>query len=418
MEKKTIQDSISSIDILILLLVLGITFIDTINGFLLKNDLLSISKPYKFIILSLMALKLVLTLKVSKYFILVIICFTSFFTGYFYYFLQNYDITLFVQNFIESTKYFIWPISFIYFRRLYLKSEEKGLKIALQIINISYLVLLFNIFLGLLGLGYKFYQFYNTGLKGFFFSGNEFSLLFILLTWVKAWQIKIQDVKKYYFFILFSLFLAFNIGSKTTILGVLGIFFIIQFSNITVDFGKIQLKKIIFGLIGVLISPLIIMGFVIGNKSYFDDFILKRLEIYNYDLLTWFLSKRNLVARDSLKEFKGLDLMSKYFGQGEISFQQNTHIVELDFVDLMLNHGYVGLFFYCSIILIFLLMLKTRFSQTPLNKCLFYFYLIIILFLSNLSGHIINTGVPGFFIGMIFAITFIPIGALKKTKLI
>ncbi len=413
-----IKRDFSYLDFSIILLIMGITIVDTFNGVLVMNELFSISKPYKFLILTLMILKLISSIKVNKYFVLVILCFSSFFIGYVYYFFVNYDLSLFIQNLIESIKYFIWTISFIYFRALYLKSEEKGLILTLQIINVSYIILLFNIFIGLLGWGYQFYPAYNTGIKGLFFSGNEFSLLFILLTWIKAWQIRIIDVKKYYIFIIFSLFLAFNIGSKTTILGVLGIFFIIQISNIKVDFRKIRLTEIIIGTVSILMLPLVILGFVIGNKSYFNDFILKRLEIYNYDFLTWFLSKRNLVARDSLEKFKDLDLMSKYFGQGESSFQNNVHMVELDFVDLMLNHGYIGLFFYCIIVLIFLRIISKKYSQAPINKCLFYFYIIIILFLSNLSGHIINTGVPGFFMGMLFAMTYISKKTLLKHKFV
>lgn len=413
-----ITHNISSIDLSILILILGITLIDTFNGILVMNDYFSISKPYKFVILIMMTLNLMLSHRINKYFILVFLCFSSFFIGYFYYFLGNGNFLLFVQNLIESTKYFIWPISFIYFRAFFLKSYDRGLKLVWHIINFSYLILLINIFIGLIGLGYQFYPAYDTGIKGFFFSGNEFSLLFVLLTWIKSWQLRIIGPKKYYAFIIFSLFLAFNIGSKTTILGVLAIFLVIQLSNITVNLRKISPRRILIGFIGILILPLVIWIFVISNKSYFNDFILKRLEIYNYDLLTWFLSKRNLVAIDSLKKFDSLNIMSKYFGQGESSFQNNMHMVELDFIDLMLNHGYIGLFLYSIIILIFIKLLLKNYHLFPINKCVFYFYIIIILILSNLSGHIINTGVPGFFMGMLFSITFSSKEALIKTRLL
>src|SRR5690606_37997092 len=111
----------SGIDILILLMIMGITIIDSFNGVLVMNDWLSISKPYKFLILLLMLLRLLSNGKLNKHSLVLLFSFISFFIGYSVYFLSNLDFPLFVLNFIESTKYFIWPTSFIYFRMLYLQ---------------------------------------------------------------------------------------------------------------------------------------------------------------------------------------------------------------------------------------------------------------------------------------------------------
>lgn len=393
----------TSLDLLILLLILGITFVDTINGVLVTNDFISVSKPYKFLILVLMILKMATTLKVNKIQLLILISFSSFFIGYFGYFLTGGEFTLLVQNFIESVKYFIWPISFVYFSKLYSSKNTITTKLVYKIIGISYLVLLANIFIGLLGFGYQFYPRYDTGVKGFFFSGNEFSLLFILLTFFTAWKIHLKSSLKYYVFMIFSLFLAFNIGSKTTILGVIGIFFIILISNTKVSLLNVKPKRIaLFG--GMILTlPLLGWAFIRANQNYFDNFIFKRLKIYNYDFVTWVLSKRNLVAKEGFEVFGDLNMFSKFFGQGEESFQSNFDIIELDFIDLFLNHGYLGFICYFLLILVVLKNISRSYKKSSFNRALLYLYIMIIFFLANLAGHIINTGIPGFFIGMIFA---------------
>jgi len=393
----------TNLNLLILLLILGITFVDTINGFLVTNNFISVSKPYKFFILVLMILKLVSTLRVNKTQLLILISFTSFFIGYFAYLIETGNLTLFGQNFIESVKYFIWPISYVYFSKLYSDKKNSTTKLVYKIIGISYLVLLANIFIGLFGFGYQFYPRYDTGVKGFFFSGNEFSLLFILLTFFMAWKIHLRSPTRYYAFMILSLFLAFNIGSKTTILGVVGIFLIILTSNTKVSLVRAKPKKIALFAALFLILPILGWAFVKANQNYFDNFIFKRLKIYNYDFVTWVLSKRNLVAKEGFEVFNNLNIFSKFFGQGEESFQTNFDIIELDFIDLFLNHGYLGFFFYFLLLFSILKDLFRNYKKSNFNKALLYLYLMVVFFLANLAGHIINTGVPGFFIGMIFA---------------
>src|SRR5690606_16553775 len=114
-----------NIDVLIILLIMGITIIDSFNGVFITNDWFSISQPYKVSLLLLMLLRLLINGRSNKYSILLLCTFLSFFIGYFGYFLSNLKFTLFIQNLTESTKYFIWPISFIYFRMLYKQNKEK-----------------------------------------------------------------------------------------------------------------------------------------------------------------------------------------------------------------------------------------------------------------------------------------------------
>lgn len=400
--KRNLIKKISGLDKLILFLILGITFLDTINGPLITKEIISISKPYKFLILLLMVLRMALALKVNRTQLLIIISFSSFFIGYFITLILNRDITLFALNFIESIKYFIWPISFVYFTKLY-SDHPKISSFIFKIVLISYLVIVTNIFLGLLGFGYQFYPNYDTGVKGFFYSGNEFSLLFILLTFCISWKTYQLGSYKYYLFMIFSLFLAFKIGSKTTIIGVAGIFLIILVSNIKISLSKIRPKRFFLYLMLIFILPIVGWIFVMANKTYFDNFIFKRIEIYEFDLVTWVLSKRNLVAQEGFEVFGKLSTGAKFFGQGEETFQRGFDIVEIDFLDLLFNHGFFGLFLF---LLVILKIFREIFRSAKGNNFkigLVYFYVLIVFFLANLSGHIINTGVPGFFLGMIFA---------------
>ena len=396
------KTKIQYLDVLILLLLIGVTFVDTLNGPLLRNELPSISKPYKFLILALMVLRIAASLKINRIQFLITISFFCFFLGYFSTFIVNGDFLLFIQNFIESIKYLIWPTSFVYFSKLYANNTNSS-KLVFKIIIVSYLVIIANIFLGILGFGYQFYPRYNTGVKGFFYSGNEFSLLFILLTFYIACRCYFISQTRFYIFILFSLFLAFNIGSKTTIMGVAGIFLIVLISNTKMSLLKIKPQKLlIYGVIS-LVLPVVTFLFFKANRVYFDEFIFKRLEIYNYDFVTWFLSKRNLVAKEGIEEFYELPWFFKIFGQGEATFQSNFDIVEIDFLDLLFNHGYLGFICFLVLILVVFKALVRRKKDNSFTTGLVYLYILIMFFLSNLSGHIINTGIPGFFLGMIFA---------------
>ena len=198
-----------ALDTLILVMILGITFIDTVNGPLVTQEWFSISKPYKFSILIFMVVRLVTWNKIHLTHTLVFFAFSSFFIGYVASFIMDKDISLFAANFIESLKYFIWPISFVYFAKLFQQNPNVS-SFIFKIILISYLVLVGNIFLGILGFGYQFYPNYDTGVKGFFYSGNEFSLLFILLTFCLAWKVFFKGSTFYYAFMIFSLFLTMS----------------------------------------------------------------------------------------------------------------------------------------------------------------------------------------------------------------
>lgn len=383
---------------------MGITIIDSFNGIFITNDWFSISQPYKFSLLLLMLLRLLINGRPNKYSILLLFAFLSFFTGYFIYFLSNLNISLLIQNLVESTKYFIWPISFIYFRMLYMQNKEKLIKYVLFAFKVSYFVVILNIFLGILGFGYDFYPRYNTGTKGFFFSGNEFSLLFILLTYIMAWKLYHNRKSKYILFCLFSLFLSFQIGSKTAILGVFILILVIGISHTKINLLRVSVKKIIVIFFSILSVCMAGWFFIMTNKAYINDFILKRLEGYNYELITWFLSKRNLVAADGYRIFKEWNFSHRLFGKGEASFQQSFRMVELDYIDLLMNHGYVGLTLYLAFIIsIFTFLYR---NKSPFNKFMCYTYILLIFVLANMSGHIINTGITGFFMGMVFAMPY------------
>ncbi|WP_435315031.1 hypothetical protein [Cellulophaga fucicola] len=401
-----------TIDLFIIVLIMGITIVDSLNGFLITQGWFSFSKPYKFLVLVLMVLRLTLTGRINKYSLLLFFSFASFFTGYVIYFVFNLSFNLLLRNLIESIKYFIWPISFIYFKNIYSRSNKNLLKYILLAINVSYVVVFINIVIGILGYGYVFYRSYNTGTKGFFYSGNEFSLLFLLLTYIVGWRIFKKSKIKYFFFTLLSLFLAVKIGSKTAILGV---FLFSVFTSISnVNFLKLSVKKIAFLFFSAVATIFVSFFLIKMNERYVNGFILKRLEAYNYDLVTWFLSKRNLVAIDGYEIFIENNLFFRIFGQGEVAFQQKFRIIELDFVDLLMNHGYLGLVSYLFFIVVVFFFLYKNQSTSPFNKFIFYTFILVMIFLSNMSGHIINTGIPGFFIGMIFSMPFLERGFYEE----
>lgn len=386
---------------------MGITVVDSFNGVLVMNNWLSISKPYKFLILLLMLLRLVVNGKPNKYTLIIFLSFTTFFIGYFAFFISNLDFTLFTQNLIESTKYFIWPISFIYFRMLYLQNNGKKINFIILAFEISYFIVLFNILIGILGFGYEFYPRYSTGTKGFFFSGNEFSLLFLLLTYIMAWRLLKRSKRKYIFFCLISLFLAIKIGSKTAILGVFLLVILVGLSHVKFNLMKLSLKKAAILLVSTLFISMAGWFFVKMNKAYINDFIIKRLEGYNYELITWFLSKRNLVAIEGFKIFNDFNLFYKFFGIGEASFHDIYRMIEIDFVDLLMNHGYIGLTTYLLfIVMVFSFLYKNR-NINSFSKFIFSLYILVVFILANMSGHIINTGIPGFFIGMILSMPYL-----------
>ena len=393
---------------LICLLFIGLLPIDTINGILLHNNIplpISVAQVYKSILLILLVFKIAFRPRFLLYTLLV---FCVLFIPSIYQIFKLKQISHLFPDVIKISRYLTIILSFYFFANYF--QNNRGEKLIFKVIYISYAVVVVNILLKYLGLGYPMYPFNNIGSRGFFFAGNEISVLLLILSAIIGKQLWIQRRYILYFIIGFlSIFTALTISSKTSMIGVGIIFLIIPLKR--PSFKMINFKAILrYGLFIVILAPLVIISswsFIKNSKIYerFAYFYEK------HDFLTFIYSNRNTFFFEYFEIYEeDYNFLEKFIGIGQTAYEELSEMqtVEIDIIDILFAQGILGVIIFTSLIAFVLLQsLKLSFSSTY-NYANFTFLMCILLFaISNFTGHTFNSGMAGPFIGLTFALMYI-----------
>jgi len=400
---------LKTLDRYILLVMFLLLPIDMLNGILLKTGIIlpiSIGQFFKIIVLFFVFVRL--AVKPNKL-IFIFVSFILLLLPTFYQLLNGNEGVSLLFDVIKISKYITPLVCFMFFVDVIKNDHKKNTNLIFKLVNFSYLILIGNIFLKYVGLGYPMYEFGEIGSKGFFYAGNEISALLIILSSIIAYRLWMDNSKfKYFLFLLLNIFVGVTVSSKTGIFGIIIVFLLLPIRG---SFLKINIKKllIIVSSVFVIIPSIII---------YYWDYILKstvfiRLNYFwnKFDILTFLLSNRNNFFNDAFDIYKeNYNLFEKTIGVGQSRYEYlNDNItVEIDIIDIFFSLGLIGLILFL-LFNIYLFIQSIKFKRTQINVySSFVFLMVFILFIiSTTAGHVYSSGMSAVFIGLLFSLMFI-----------
>lgn len=396
------------LDILICVLFIGLLPIDTLNGILLHNNIplpISIAQLYKSVLLVLLIFKIAFR---PRFLFYTSIIFFILFMPSVFQTVKSGQISHLFPDIIKTSRYLTIILSFYFFVNYF--QNHRGERIIFQIVFISYLVVVVNILLKYVGLGYPMYDFGDIGSRGFFYAGNEISVLLLILSAIIGKRLWIQRRYILYFIIgLLSIFTALTIASKASMAGILLVLLLVPIKRPTIE--KINFRAMFrYGSFIMILTPLLIIASweFIKNSKVYERFI----HFYEkHDFLTFIYSNRNTFFFDYLEIFKlEYSFLEKFIGVGQTVYEDLSEMqtVEIDIIDILFAQGIFGVLVFISLIVFILLQsLKLSFFN-KYNYANFTFFMCVLLFvISSFSGHTFNSGMAGPFIGLAFALMYI-----------
>ena len=361
-----------------------LAIVDTINGFFLNKGIASpIGIIFKAFIL-LVACKMLSSLPKFKGLLFFTCIYIPFFLTII---ILNTDCQIGVT--ITHLLKFV-NVVFIYYAAVVIfKSENISEKKIHTIFYLNSIVLLLNIYVGLLGIGYYAYE-NNLGCKGFIYAHNEMSGMQAVLFGVSYYFIYDRYASKKMLLLLVNCFLlvaALLVATKAGILLVLLCLILVPWvhmkNGILYSFLRMSKKKLI--ILFSIICLISYYGYVlldysgaIGRWTYFFD----------KNGVNAIYSSRDIFWEEEKTEWEEGNLGVKLFGMG------GSRTVEMDQADTLLNYGIVGIIIVYSFY--FLLTVKA-FRKRKINPYAYFVFGmdVFILAASCFAGHLLFSGLMG-----------------------
>lgn len=361
-----------------------LAIVDTINGFFLNKGIASpIGIIFKAFIL-LVACKMLSSLPKLKGLLFFTCIYIPFFLTII---ILNTDSQIGVT--ITHLLKFV-NVVFIYYAAVVIfKSENISEKKIHTIFYLNSIVLLLNIYVGLLGIGYYAYE-NNLGCKGFIYAHNEMSGMQAVLFGVSYYFIYDRYASKKMLLLLVNCFLlvaALLVATKAGILLVLLCLILVPWvhmkNGILYSFLRMSKKKLI--ILFSIICLISYYGYVlldysgaIGRWTYFFD----------KNGVNAIYSSRDIFWEEEKTEWEEGNLGVKLFGMG------GSRTVEMDQADTLLNYGIVGIIIVYSFY--FLLTVKA-FRKRKINPYAYFVFGmdVFILAASCFAGHLLFSGLMG-----------------------
>jgi hypothetical protein len=376
--------NLAIIDYIVYLCLCIYLIVDTFNGITIIKYSISISQVFKSFILFLVIISILhrnnnQQLIISLYILLLILSIL--------FSINKAKIDIY-STLLYIIKSITMPLFYTYFCTI-LKNgpASKHSSAFSNIFNINCIILLLNIIIGILGYGYNVYE--NFGVKGYFYAGNEVSLLFCCF----YYYILLNRKRHLLIVYLLAFVCSILIGTKTAVLSYI-LISIIDFYYKQTKNTKFIIKLFFPFILVVVIECL----YFIIKKTEFYQFIEYRIigHIGQTDLLNLLLSGRIYFLQNTYNVWKNNFSLSTFlFGLGIQS--PILKGIEIDFFDTFFTLGIIWLliilFFYIKIIYL---------SIIKKNKKLFFFN-IIILTISFTAGHVWSGVMAGVFFSYINA---------------
>ncbi|MBR2678376.1 MAG: O-antigen ligase family protein [Bacilli bacterium] len=251
----------------------------------------------------------------------------------------------------------------------------------------------------LLGIGYETYEITKAGTLGFYNSANEISGIISLLTPIMF--IIIVESKKIIpsmILIIMYLIVILMIGTKTPLLSLmitLG-FAVLYFWIHSIKAKKYKNIAISLGIIMIAVAGLIC---IIPKTTFYQNIEvhLKFLKVDEVEDIVesekvfdhFIFSQRLTFKRHRLKDYKKASLYQKAFGIGYLKKGKETKMIEMDYFDILYNHGLIGfiIFFGTFIYVVYKVFMQKK--AFTFSRYMFDVSLVLIVLLSFFTGHIL-----------------------------
>ena len=281
-------------------------------------------------------------------------------------------------------------VVFIYYAAVVIfKSESISEKKIQAIFYINSIVLLLNIYMGLLGIGYYAYE-NNLGCRGFIYAHNEMSGMQAVLFGVSYYFIYDRYASRKTVLLLVNCFLlvaALLVATKAGILLVVLCLILVPWvhmkNGILYSVLRMSKKKLL-----ILLSIVCLMSYygyvlldysgAIGRWAYFFD----------KNGVNAIYSSRDIFWEEEKTEWEEGSLGVELFGMG------GSRTVEMDQADTLLNYGIAGIIIVYSF---YLSLVVKAFRKRKINPyARFVFGLdVFILAASCFAGHLLFSGLMG-----------------------
>jgi len=320
-------------------------------------------------------------------------------------------IEFFIADFAAVIKIMMPLIVFLYLSTVYKVAPlftEKWIRLGLWS-NLS--ILLANLAIGAMGFGRSSYELSNdtsVGSNGYIYAANELGAALIVLFGF-ALHMFWNNYKKYYLAMaLLTMICGVLVATKTAMLSAFLLVFLIPLFNERQLFFRLTWLKMKLLLPALTLAAIVVIFIV--------DF-LKGLGLY--EKMTWVLSQKGVIGiiwsgRDEFsKELLNIyayhsTLFQQVFGQGGGGVAEHVGLkysAEVDSVDTLVWFGFLGLLICLAMPIYFIRRAaKSLLKPTSMFAPCVLLVNIILLFLSQLSGHVWMSGTLGISLGLLNAL--------------
>ena len=307
----------------------------------------------------------------SNIYLIIVLIYFIFGTGLVYLFDFKYSLKNYFEMINLSLKFIGGPLLYFFIKN----SNYFTVKKIERILILNYIVCILNFGLYFFNLGYPQYAATNTGGRGYFFSGNEISITFLILS---VSLLTISHINKIIIFI--NLVSCYILSTKTILLG-----FLIVFCS---DFYK-KIKKWNSYIVIIIFSSL----FFYVNNQHEINLINHYKELASKtDFTSFLLSNRNRYVYELLKNYSNINVYEYLFGL------RLNKTIEMDCFDIIINYGFIGIVliyvYYAYLLYIVFKNKKNDFKIKSLD-------VLIILFVSNLTGHFTFSSMAQIFFALV-----------------
>lgn len=350
--------------------------VDTLNGFFLfKGVNLPISQLFKLTFTFTMIIGLFL-LSNNKFYV-------WFFLFIFFAFFSNIPSLInnnpgeIIESLTLSQKFLFTVLTYFYFTEYFKTSSTLKYNF---VFNINFIVIILNIILSIIGVGYYAYN-EGIGFTGFFFAPNELSFLVLILCSHFLYEVNLRKPK--YFILIFISFLIISVllAMKVVIIGVFIVGLFIFFRR------AITLKKITV----VSIILLVVLSVLVKYSFLLESFI-NMLE-YRYNAsdnwMNFILSNRDSYLIEKVDLYINSSFFVLLFGI------ENTFTVEMDLFDVLFNFGLIGFIIIYLFFAYVTVSLKKK--QNKSDSRFFLLVNLLVVITSLFVGHFVFSAMGGFF---------------------
>lgn len=325
-----------------------------------------------------------------------------------------------LQNMVRT---FYFPISLVLLWNIF-KEKKEYIDIK-NYVRIMAIYLLFILIPNITHTGFASYVETKVGSIGWFNSGNEINgILSLFLPFAFTWIVTTSNNKKKVIitkiiYTIVLLYVCFSIGTKMVIISLT---FVIGVYLITKIMQFIKHKKYkILSAIGTGLIIVCVLGFLFIPKTSFYKNIVIHLDYLGVtdatDILTnpkildhFVFSRRLTFLNDTRRAYYDSSVTEKILGIGYIEYYGTDHTriknIEMDPFDIYYRHGPIGflLFFAPAVYLGYVTLRLTKKDQEKeLSSDIksFYLSLILIVFMTIFTGHILNAPAVSIFVSII-----------------